>query len=83
MITVRLFASLREALGSDTVQVEASEPVSVPQLIDLLATRFGAPWRETLSQENVLVAVNQEMADASVRITDSDEVAFFPPVTGG
>ncbi|MDU0355155.1 MoaD/ThiS family protein [Paraglaciecola aquimarina] len=40
-------------------------------------------WAEFLQHGRALVAVNQEMASEECKIRDNDEVAFFPPVTGG
>ena len=43
----------------------------------------GEPWREALTDERLLVAVNQEVGDRQTAVADGDEVAWFPPVTGG
>ena len=49
----------------------------------LLSAR-GDPFKSALSGDTpVLVAINQEMSDIEARIADHDEIAFFPPVTGG
>jgi sulfur-carrier protein len=81
-ITVRYFASLREALG-------ASEPVSVTagstlgQLRDALIAR-GGRHAEALARGRALrCALNQVMADEATPVPAGAEVAFFPPVTGG
>ncbi|MDH4391748.1 MAG: MoaD/ThiS family protein [Aquabacterium sp.] len=81
-ITVRYFASLREALG-------ASEPVSVAtgstlgQLRDALIAR-GGHHAEALARGRALrCALNQVMADEATPVPAGAEVAFFPPVTGG
>ena len=55
----------------------------VAGLIAHLRARGGA-WSEALAPGALVrVAVNQEMADAATHVNDGDEVAFFPPVTGG
>lgn len=83
MIRVLYFASLREQLGVDAEDVEPSAGVTVAELRAYLRRR-GEPWRQALAEEQrVLTAVNQEMARADSAIADGDEVAFFPPVTGG
>jgi sulfur-carrier protein len=81
-ITVRYFASLREALG-------ASEPVSIAagstlgQLRDALIAR-GGRHAEALARGRALrCALNQVMADEATPVPAGAEVAFFPPVTGG
>jgi molybdopterin synthase sulfur carrier subunit len=84
MITVLYFASLRETLGKSSERFAL--PVTVRDLESLralLVTRGGA-WAEGLAPGRpVRAAVNQAMAHGDTRIADGDEVAFFPPVTGG
>jgi molybdopterin synthase sulfur carrier subunit len=82
-IRVLYFAGLREALGQASEQVALPAQVAnVGQLHAHLAARGGA-W-ETLAQtRNLRVAVNQQMAALDAPVKDGDEVAFFPPVTGG
>ncbi len=84
MITLRYFAKLRETLESDSEQLDATpEIATVDDIITLLRQRGGA-WSEVFApEETVMVAVNQEMSDTAAHVADGDEVAFFPPVTGG
>ncbi|MGB1686261.1 MAG: MoaD/ThiS family protein [Pseudomonadales bacterium] len=49
----------------------------------MLAVEKGENWREALTAENVRVAVNQELVKGNPRVKPGDEIAFFPPVTGG
>ncbi|MDR2213416.1 MAG: molybdopterin converting factor subunit 1 [Pseudomonadales bacterium] len=84
MITVHFFASLREKLGCATLELPHSAELDrVSALIATLATRQGSAWAQSLRDEKVLVAVNQEIATLDASLRDGDEVAFFPPVTGG
>ncbi len=83
MIEVVFFASLCEELGSDSVSMDASGITDVGEVIGKLAQEKGARWSELLMRENILVAVNQQMVDQKAAVVDKDEVAFFPPVTGG
>lgn len=73
-VTVRFFASLRESLGREQATVEGSASV-------------GAVWQAategTEPPPNLLAAVNMDYADWDAPVKDGDEVAFFPPVTGG
>jgi len=83
VITLRYFASLRERLGVGDERVEL--PAGVGDLTGLTAWLQGrdAVWREALADRTLHVAVNQELVADNVRIGDGDEVAWFPPVTGG
>jgi molybdopterin synthase sulfur carrier subunit len=84
MIDVHFFASLREKLGQDALRLPWSEELgSVRALVALLVREHGASWQQTLQDEQVMVAVNQEVATLGAALKDGDEVAFFPPVTGG
>lgn len=84
MITILYFASLREQLNSSKEQLENPDGVStVGQLRKWLCQR-GAPWSQVLAAEAlVMMSVNQNMTDSAHEIKDGDEIAFFPPVTGG
>jgi sulfur-carrier protein len=82
MIKVRLFASIREAVGQAEIDVSAEGVRTVTELIAVLSRR-GDAFRRALTAENLLIAVNQTMAERTVTIGDGDEVAFLPPVTGG
>ena len=81
MIQVKFFASLREQLGTCQLDVAAEYP-TVEALRQALVVR-GPHWQRALAAESVLVAVNQSVQSWSTPLADGDEVAFFPPVTGG
>ena len=84
MVKVLYFARLREALG--TASEEIALPASVSTLDGLRAVLVarGGAWSEELSgMRRIRAAVNQTVADNGTHIVDGDEVAFFPPVTGG
>lgn len=84
MITVRYFASIREKLdcGEETLQLPASV-TDVQQLLEHLVQLHGPVWGDTLDSGTVLIAVNQTVEKKTAAIRDGDEIAFFPPVTGG
>ena len=84
MITVLYFARLREALGQGSESIAL--PASVRDLESLramLVARGGAWELELAPGKPVRAAVNQTMAVGDMQINDGDEIAFFPPVTGG
>ena len=83
-VTVLYFARLKEAFGSGQEQIPLTPSMhTVQALLEHLRSRGGAWERELGGSRPVRVAVNQEMARADTPISPSDEVAFFPPVTGG
>ena len=82
-IQLLYFAGLREVLGVATETLELPSGIeTVAALRELLAAR-GAPWTVLVATKNLRAAVNQEMAGPDARVHAGDEVAFFPPVTGG
>jgi len=84
MANLLYFASLRETLDSDKEQLDLPENISnISGLKSLLAERGGSWSAAFTSNASLLVSVNQQMADDLAVIKDSDEIAFFPPVTGG
>ncbi|MBT8433420.1 MAG: molybdopterin converting factor subunit 1 [Gammaproteobacteria bacterium] len=84
MADILYFARLAEALGTKSEQVDLSaECKTVADLVALLRER-GEPFDSTFDgTTQVLVAINQEMSEPSATISNIDEIAFFPPVTGG
>lgn len=74
-ITVKFFASLREQLQQDEVEVAADRASTVAEAWAVATGREPPP--------NVLAAVNMEYVPPEHAVRDGDEVAFFPPVTGG
>ena len=84
MVTLLYFASLRESLGCSREQVPLpSGNATVSMLVEELRKRDGG-WTDAFAPgKNWRVAVNQRMADPATPVKAGDEVAFFPPVTGG
>lgn len=83
MITVLFFAGLREAVGTASETLDL--PAGVATLADLrdhLAAR-GGQWQALATAKNLRAALNQDMVKLDALLKDGDEVAFFPPVTGG
>lgn len=83
MLNLLYFASLRETLGCANEQVALPVPADVNALLAQLRARGGS-WSEALgADKRWRVAVNQEMAAMHTPLKTGDEVAIFPPVTGG
>jgi sulfur-carrier protein len=81
-VTVRYFASLREALGPGQT-VELAEATTLAGLRDQLIASSAAHADALSRGRAVRVALNKTLSEESAAIRDDAEVAFFPPVTGG
>ena len=81
-ITVRYFASIREALGRGSELVETSAP-TLGALRDELIARGEAYAASLARGRAVRMALDQVLSDETAVLADGAEVAFFPPVTGG
>ncbi|OUM07475.1 molybdopterin converting factor subunit 1 [Pseudomonas syringae] len=79
-VQVQYFARYRETLGLDSESVEG-EFVTLEALRQSLLQR-GEAW-QVLAEQNLMCARNQELCKLTEPLLDGDEVAFFPPVTGG
>lgn len=82
MIKVLFFAGLRDQLGISELQLDSKKNPDVVCLLNNLQQRGGC-WVSALADSRLMVAVNQTMATGNRALQDGDEVAFFPPVTGG
>ena len=75
-ITVKFFASLREQIGKSDAVINSAEAITVLQAWQQASGLDAMP-------ENTLCAINMEYVNQDSALNDGDEVAFFPPVTGG
>ncbi|TFW14814.1 molybdopterin converting factor subunit 1 [Duganella callida] len=83
VITVKFFASVREAVGSSSETMALPTGVAtVGELRAHLAAR-GESWRQALGHPALRMAYQQVMCSPETALADGAEVAFFPPVTGG
>ncbi|MFT3814150.1 MAG: molybdopterin converting factor subunit 1 [Acidovorax sp.] len=81
-ITVRYFASIREAVGQGSEALETAAP-TLAALRDELIARGGAYAASLARGRAVRMALNQDLSDETAPLAEGAEVAFFPPVTGG
>lgn len=80
-IQLKFFARLREELGTAEMEVPVDQAPTLDALVDWLMTEQ-PNWQAAL-QGPLLRAVNQDMVNGNVELKAGDEVALFPPVTGG
>jgi len=80
--TILFFAQLREQLACERIAIEIDESKTISELREILIKQ-NPRWEKFLGNEKLLFSVNQVLVKASHLVSDSDEVAFFPPVTGG
>lgn len=81
MNKIIFFAQIRELIGIESMMLDADQ-LSVHCLIEKLSQK-GDKWSLALKENTVLCAVNQTLVDIEYIIQSGDEIAFFPPVTGG
>jgi len=83
MLDILYFASFREVLGTAQEKFPMENFQTVGCLLTALAER-GEAWQEALlNNQNLQIAVNHDVANRSTELKSGDEIAFFPPVTGG
>ena len=81
-VTVKYFASIREALGVSCEVVNTPGTTLAALRDELIA--LGGAYAESLARgRTVRMALNQVMSDEAAVLVEGSEVAFFPPVTGG
>lgn len=86
MLTILFFGHLKEVVKTDSIQialVENGEEINTVMKLRRLLQQKDDVWNEYLAFGKALVAVNQEMTSDATVLKDGDEIAFFPPVTGG
>ncbi len=80
IVDIRLFATMKDKVGQPRIQVEVAEPATVKELLEAISQQF--PSLDS-SIETVLVSVNKAFAGEDTAVNPGDEVAMFPPVSGG
>ncbi len=82
MIKVIFFAALREQLQCGELQLSGENISTVEQVLHTIIKQQ-PNWQSFLENDSLLSAVNHDMVDDNHPVKSGDEVAFFPPVTGG
>ena len=83
-VTLRFFASLKEQLGKDAEEIDVPSGIGTVAALRAHLMQRGGDWQAVFSEKKLVrAAVNREMAQPAAAIKAGDEVAFFPPVTGG
>ncbi len=84
MITILYFASLREQLDKASEQLVCPDAVTTVGELRVYLCARGVPWSQVLHVDaQIMMSLNHSMTDAEANIKRGDEIAFFPPVTGG
>ena len=87
-ITIKLFSALREALGESEFELDLADIAEASAQIDVATVKAalsqrGADWSEALNQPNLVHALNHKVVFTDALVSEGDELAFFPPMTGG
>ena len=84
MLRVLFFARVREQLGCPALDFSWPQTgLDLDGLQQRLCDERGDSWADVLGQHNIIRAVNQVVVAGNIALSDGDEIAFFPPVTGG
>ena len=95
MLKVLFFGQLKDIIQTEHLEIEviqndqsgkegqSHKPINTVAMLRHLLQKKDDIWNEHLAYGKALVAVNQEMTSDDTALNDADEIAFFPPVTGG
>jgi molybdopterin synthase sulfur carrier subunit len=84
MVRVLFFASYREQLNTRQLALALDAgSCTVAELMARMIADGGPAFQQVLHSDNLVIAVNQTICDQQQRLQDGDELAFYPPVTGG
>ena len=84
-INILFFAGIREMFGIQEKNIKIEESINSPEkLVKFLSEKEQGSWIKLLNSKDLIrVAINQEISEWSSTLKDGDELAFFPPITGG
>ncbi|RVU31908.1 molybdopterin converting factor subunit 1 [Rheinheimera riviphila] len=82
MIKILFFAALRERLQCRELQLAITQPCQMQDVLKQLQQQ-SEKWQQVFSEQQLLCALNQQICSLNTLVHPGDELAFFPPVTGG
>ena len=83
-INILFFAKLREDVQLDKISIELTPALlSINDLIAAISAQYGESVGQCLLADNIVISVNHDVVDREHALKAGDEVAFYPPVTGG
>jgi molybdopterin synthase sulfur carrier subunit len=84
-LKILFFAGLREVFGFQSKDIEVDKSIdTIDKLVESMSKLDDGAWLELLKNKATYkVAVNHELCNWDKRVEDGDELAFFPPITGG
>ncbi|PKH92941.1 MULTISPECIES: MoaD/ThiS family protein [unclassified Pseudoalteromonas] len=81
-VELLFFGQLKERLKCSKLSLEITQPLTISELKLRLVSQY-PHWQPWLEERELLVALNQTMSSSDEIVKAGDELAFFPPVTGG
>lgn len=82
MVTVKFFASFREKVGKSEIKLSTGGETTIENVIEALEKKIPG-LKKLIAEGNAVVALNEEVAAEDAVVKESDEIAIFPPVSGG
>lgn len=84
MLSIHYFASVREQVGKDSEQLPYSDATKTVDALMTILREQNTEFDSLMNGKNkLLIAVNQTVVERSYSLSEDDEIAFFPPMTGG
>ncbi|VAX18964.1 hypothetical protein MNBD_NITROSPINAE01-1960 [hydrothermal vent metagenome] len=82
MVTVRFFASIKEKVGLESIDIPVNGPASIRDILNRVADETSVD-KAILMPGGFLYALNQQMESLDTPVNDGDEIAVLPPLSGG
>ncbi|MEE8358645.1 MAG: MoaD/ThiS family protein [Candidatus Hydrothermarchaeales archaeon] len=82
MVVIKLFAGFREKAKRDRLEIDVSGETTLDEIITLLKKEL-PELKEFFESKTAVIAINQKVAELKSMVKNEDEIAIFPPVSGG